>query len=80
MEESDTFGDTTRHHDEIYEAGAQGETGATVQRGVSCERFREQEACMGPQRMARIWRDHEELERIWEGEQSDGEHRKADME
>ena len=47
MEESDTFGDTTRHHDEIYEAGAQGETGATVQRGVSCERFREQEACMG---------------------------------
>ena len=33
---------------------------------------------MGPQRMARIWRDHEELERILEGEQSDGEHRKAD--
>ena len=45
---------------------------------VSCECFREQEACMGPQRMARIWRDHEELERILEGEQSDGEHRKAD--
>ena len=47
---------------------------------MSCECFREQEACMGPQRMARIWRDHEELERILEGEQSDGEHRKADAE
>ena len=84
MEESDTFWDTARHHDAIYEAGAQGrDRGHSSERGdlsVSWERFREPEACMGPQRMARIWRDHEELERLLEGEQNDREHRKADTE
>lgn len=78
MEESDTFGDTTRHPDEIYEGRDRGHSSERGDLSVSCECFRKQEACMGPQRMARIWRDHEELERILEGEHS--ERRKADVE